>query len=135
MSENWPLIFAGYYFMFHRRDLEAARKVLGLVKSRNPDEKAALEILETAREAVENPPCSEPEALRQYVEKINSMQVHGCASVLKALVVAHLTEDYKDDVRLAILWTAKNRHCDNMSICYFVCRMLNRIKPLCSCPV
>jgi hypothetical protein len=139
VSENWPLIFASYYLMFHMRNLEAAQKVLDLVKSRSLDEKdkAALEILEAARGAVENPPCSEPGALRRYAEKIGGVKACGWASVLKALVVAHLTddEDYRDDVRLAILWTAKNRHCDSTSICYFAYRLSYRIKPLCRHPV
>jgi len=71
--------------------------------------------------------------LRQYVEKISSVQTYGWASLLKVLVVAHLTsdEDYKDDVKLAILWTVKKCHCGNLSICYFAYRLLNRAKPLC----
>ena len=139
VPENYPLIVVAYYLMFHKRDLETAQKVLNLVRSRNLDEKekAALEILETARGAVEKPPCSEPEMLKQYVEKIYSVQTYGWASLLKALVVAHLTddEDYRDDIRLAILWTVKNRHCDDMSACYFAYRILNRIRPLCRYPV
>jgi len=135
VTENYPLIFVAYYLMLHRRKLETAEKVLNLLKGRNLDEKdkAALEILETVRKAVRNPPCGKPETLRQYVEKISSVQTYGWASLLKALVVAHLTsdEDYKDDVKLAILWTVKKCHCDNLSICYFAYRLLNRTKPLC----
>jgi hypothetical protein len=139
VSEGWPLIFVAYYLMFHSRDLEMAQKVLNLLKSRDLDEKekAALEILEAAGEVAASPPCGNPEALRRYAEKIHSVQTYGWASVLKALVTTHLTcgPDYKDDVKLALLWAAKRCGCDNPSICYFAYRLLNRIKPLCSCPV
>jgi len=133
------IAFATYYLMFHRRNLETAQKVLSLLKSRNLDEKekAALEILETADEVAANPPCGNPETLRLYAKKINGIQTYGWASLLKALVMAHLTcdPDYKDDIKLAILWTVKRCDCDNLSICYFAYRLLNRVKPLCSCPV
>ncbi len=95
---------------------------------------AALEILEVAREAAANPPCSNTKA---FLERISGVQTHGWASLLKALVVAHLTddEDYKDDVKRAVLWTVERCHCDNLSICYFAYRILNRIKPLCGRPI
>jgi hypothetical protein len=133
VSEGWPLLISAYYLMFHKRDLETAQKVLELLRSRNLDEKekAALEILEVAREAA---PCNNTKAL---LEKIGSVQTRGWASLLKALATAHLTcdQDYKDDVKRAVLWTVKRCHCDNLSICYFAYRILNRIKPLCGCPV
>jgi hypothetical protein len=132
VSEGWPLLIAAYYLMFHKRDLETAQKVLELLKSRNLDEKekAALEILEAAREAAANPPCNNTKA---FLERISGVQTRGWASLLKALVAAHLTddEDYKDGVKRAVLWTVKRCHCDNLSICYFAYRILNRIKPLC----
>jgi hypothetical protein len=135
VKENYPLAFVAYYPMFHKRNVDAAERVLDLLKSRSLDEKskAALEILEMAREAVKNLPCRDPKALRQYVEKINGIQTYGWASVFKALVLAHLTddEDYKDDVRLAILWTAEKRQCDSTSVCYFAYYILNKVKPLC----
>jgi len=137
VSESWPLILMAYYLMFHRRNLETAQKVLSLLKSRNLDEKekAVLEILETAGEVAAKPPCGNPETLRLYAKKISGIQTYGWASLLKALVMTHLTcdPDYKDDVKLAILWTVERCDCDNLSICYFAYRLLNRIKPLCSC--
>ena len=136
VSENWPLIFAAYYLMFHKRDIETAQKVLDLVKSRSLDEKdkAALEVLEAAYGAVANPPCGSTEAL---LEKISGVQTYGWASLLKALVAAHFTcdPDYKDDVKRALLQAAVKCRCDNLSICYFTYRMLNRINLLYSCPV
>ena len=122
--------------MFHRRDIETAQKIFELLKSRSLDEKerAALEVLEAAYGAVVNPPCGNAEAL---LGKIGSVQTYGWASLLKALVAAHLTcdPDYRDDVRRALLQAAVKCRCDNLSICYFAYRMLNRIKPLCRHPV
>jgi hypothetical protein len=135
VSEGWPLLISAYYLMFHKRGLETAQKVLELLRSRNLDEKekAALEILEVAREAAANPPCGNTKA---FLEKISRVQTSGWASLLKALVAAHLTcgQDYKDDVKRAVLWTVERCRCDNLSICYFAYRILNRIKPLCRCP-
>jgi hypothetical protein len=135
---NDAVAFATYYLIFHKRDLETARKALELLKFRNlnDEEEAMLKILELAYAAA-NPPCGNPEALRRHAEKIHSAQTYGWASVLKALVTMHLTcdPDYKDDVKLALLWAAKRCNCDNPSICYFAYRLLNRIKPLCGCPV
>jgi hypothetical protein len=136
VSENWPLLFSAYYLMFHKRDIETTQKIFELLKSRNLDEKerAALEVLEAAYGAAVNPPCSNAEAL---LEKISGVQTYGWASLLKALVAAHFTcdPDYKNDVKRALLQAAVKCHCDNLSICYFTYRMLNRINLLCSCPV
>ncbi len=136
VSENWPLLLSAYYLMFHKHKPETALGVLNLVKSRNLDEKekAALEVLEIAYGAAANPPCGSTEAL---LEKINAVQTYGWASLLKALAAAHLTCDpeYKNDVKRAIIQTAVQCHCDNLAICHFAYRMLDRVKPLCSCPV
>jgi hypothetical protein len=133
VSENYPLALMAYYFMFHKRDVETAEKVLNILRSRNLDEKdkAALEILELAHEATKS--CNDPKALRQYVEEISNVQTYGWASMLKTLVLVHLIndEDYKEDVKLAVLWTIKNCQCDNLSVCHFAYRMLGKAKPLC----
>jgi hypothetical protein len=65
------------------------------------------------------------------------MQTYGWASLLKALVVAHLTCDpeYKNDVKRAILQTVVKCRCDNLTICRFAYRILDRVKLLCNCPV
>jgi len=122
--------------IFHGRDLEAARRALELLEFHNLDDEgeAMLKILQVAYEVAANPPCNNTKA---FLERINGVQTHGWASLLKALVVAHLTddEDYKDDVKRAVLWTVKRCHCDNLSICYFAYRILNRIKPLCGRPI
>jgi len=135
VSENYVLAFVAYYLMFHINNIETADKVLDVLRSRNLDsrDKAALEVLETARGVAKNPPCNDPKALRQYVERINGVRTHGWASVLKALVLAHLIndEDYKEDVKRAILWAAEKHDCDNPNVCHFAYRMLGRAKPLC----
>jgi hypothetical protein len=106
------------------------------VKSRSLDEKerAALEVLEVAYGAAISPPCGNTKAL---LEKISGIQTYGWASLLKALVVAHLTCDpeYKNDVKRAIIQTVVKCHCDNLAICHFAYRVLDRVKLLCSCPV
>jgi len=71
---DYAIAFATYYLIFHRRDLEAARRALELLELRGLDDEgeAMLKILRVAYEAAANPPCSNPEALRRYVERVNS---------------------------------------------------------------
>jgi len=136
VSENWPLLLSAYYLMFHKRDTETAQKIFELLKSRSLDEKerAALEVLEAAYGAAANPPRGGTEAL---LERIGGVQTYGWASLLKALVAAHLTcdPDYKDDVKRALLQAAAKCRCGNLSICHFAYRMLDAIKPLCRHPI
>ncbi|MFZ8810442.1 MAG: hypothetical protein ACO2PN_20340 [Pyrobaculum sp.] len=51
--------------------------------------------------------------LRLYAKKISSVQTYGWVSLLKALAMVHLTcdPDYKDDIKLAILWTVERCDC------------------------
>ena len=71
---DYTIVFATYYLIFHRHDLEAARRALELLEFRNLDDEGEvmLKILQVAYEVAANPPCSNPEALRRYVEKVGS---------------------------------------------------------------
>jgi len=63
------IAFATYYLIFHRRNLEAARRALELLKFRTLDEegKPMLKVLQAAYEAASSPPCI---GEAQYVKRV-----------------------------------------------------------------
>ena len=150
---DYAIAFAAYYLIFHRRDLEAARRALELLGFRDLDDEgeAMLKILQVAYEAAANPPCSNPEALRWYVEKVSSApEPSRRVQLLKTLVLMHLTDvdveafkdkivrEFKDDS--IIEWECKGNGCTKKVIYrpkpfhHFAFYIADRAKPLCPKP-
>jgi hypothetical protein len=135
VEENDVLIMATYYFMFHRRSLNFARKMLNTLRSRNLNEKerTALEVLEVAYDAVADPPCT-PQRLLRYMEKLQSVETTGWALLLKILVSMHISgadQDYAEGVKQGMLKSIKSGNCDNTTVCQFVYGIIDKVVPLC----
>jgi hypothetical protein len=135
VEENYMLAIAAYYYMFHRRDLRATRRLLNALRSRNLDEKekAALEVLEIAYNAVTDPPCS-PQMLLQYMGKLENVETPGWALLFKVLVSMHISgadQDYKEGVKRAILRAVKSGNCGNEAVCRFAYGVVDYVVPLC----
>jgi hypothetical protein len=114
--------FATYYLIFHKRDLETARRALELLKFRNlnDEEEAMLKILELAYAAAANPPCGGSKALSQYVEKVEDVpEPTERVELLKSLVLAHLTEVDVEMFRKKIEKTCRTATCSPASFYYF----------------
>jgi hypothetical protein len=132
---GYPLIAAAHYSI-SRGDLELAQKLMEVLRSKSLDEKerAALQVLEVAYEAAANPPCSNPEALRRYAEKLNSIHTPGWSLLLKILtqvLFGYANPSYVAAVKRGILQTIDKCSGDNLSIYYFALSAIDRIKPLC----
>jgi hypothetical protein len=132
---NDAVAFATYYLIFHKRDLETARRALELLKFRNlnDEEEAMLKILELAYAAAANPPCGDSETLSQYVEKVGDVpEPTKRVELLKSLVLAHLTDQV--DVKTfkkEIEKTCKTATCSPTSFYYFAFYIVDKIRPLC----
>jgi len=106
---NGVIAFAAYYLIFHKRDLETARKAIELLESRMLDgeEEVMLKMLQVAYKAAADPPCGSPELLKRYVEKVRSMpEPTERVGLLKTLVLMSLTgqinaEELKDKIERA----------------------------------
>jgi hypothetical protein len=135
VTENYVLILAAHYSIL-QGDLELARRLVETLRGRGLDEKerAAFQILELAYETASNPPCNNPETLRRYLERLNSIDAPGWSRLLKILTQIHLGHadtDYTSTVKRGILWTIDNCNGDNLSAYYYVLKALEKNKPLC----
>jgi hypothetical protein len=133
-EENDVLAVAAYYHMLHRRDLNVAREMLNVLRSRNLDEKekAALEVLEIAYDAATDPPCS-PQRLLLYMDKLWGVEAAGWALLLKTLVSMHISgadQDYVEGVKQWMQKAAKSGICGT-DVCRFAYNIIDRITPLC----
>jgi hypothetical protein len=103
---NHAIAFVTYYLIFHRRDLEAARRALELLKFRSLDEKEGGYAEDTAgRIRGGSPPCS---GEAQYVKSVQGVPEPGeRVWLLKTLVLMHLTdvdvEMFKAEVKQAFI--------------------------------
>ncbi len=129
MSAGYPLIIVAYYSIY-RGDL-LAQKLIEILRNRNLGEKerASLQVLEVAYEVAANPPCNE--ALRRYVEKLDSIYTPGWSLLLKILTLIHLGTDYVSAVKRGILQTIDRCNGDNLSIYYFALSVTDRVEPPC----
>jgi hypothetical protein len=145
------IAFATYYLIFHKRDLETARKAVELLKFRDLDEEgeAMLKILEVAYAAAANPPCGGSKTLSRYVERVRDVpEPTERVELLKGLVLMHLTGRINAEaLKKRVERTYKSREavvkkCDkggcttevirpSLPFHYFAYYIVDRITPLC----
>jgi hypothetical protein len=97
VTENYVLILAAHHSIL-QGDLELARRLVETWRGRDLDERkrATFQILELAYETASNPPCNNPETLRRYLERLNSIDAPGCRllKISTQIYLGHANPDY-----------------------------------------